>query len=125
MEISESEYILITKLLGLSDIEIKNIEINKSNEIIIKVQSTKEETACHRCGSATKPYGKGRTLRLCHLPMLGKKTFIEITPPRGICESCDDNPTTTQTLAWYDRNTHYTKAYEKQVLLSLVGVLGQ
>lgn len=49
-----------------------------------------------------------------------EKTIIEITPPRGICEHCDDHPTTTQTLSWYKRNGHHTKAYEQQVLLSLV-----
>jgi transposase len=55
-----------------------------------------------------------------HLPILGKKTFIELTPPRGICPSCDDHPTTTQTLPWHDRNAHFTKAYEQQILLSLI-----
>ena len=120
MEISKSEYLLISKLLELSDVEIENVAINTSNEIIIKVKSTKAEITCHRCGAMTKPYGKGRPLRLRHLPMLGKKTFIEITPPRGICKNCDNNPTTTQTLSWYNRNAHYSKAYEKHVLLSLV-----
>jgi len=51
---------------------------------------------------------------------LAKKTFIEITPPRGICQRCDDHPTTTQTLDWFDRSVHHTKAYEQHVLLSLV-----
>lgn len=43
-----------------------------------------------------------------------------MTPPRGICPTCDDHPTTTQTLSWHDRNGRYTKAYEQYVLLSLV-----
>lgn len=107
-------------LLGLSDIEVIDVKVNSENEIIIKVESTKEEINCHRCGGKTNPYGRGTPMKLRHLPILGRKTFIEMTPPRGICPTCDDNPTTTQTLSWHERNGHYTKVYEKYILLSLV-----
>jgi len=120
METLTQQLSLPVELLELSDIEIEEIKLISKNEIIIKVRSTQTETKCHRCGGPTNPYGKGRTLRLRHLPILGKKTFIEITPPRGICPNCDDHPTTTQTLPWHEHNGHNTKAYEKHVLLSLV-----
>ena len=94
---------LPAELLVLSDIQIEEVKLTPSNEIIIRVTSTKKETLCHCCGKPTAPYGKGMPLRMRHLPILGKKTFIEITPLRGICSSCDDNPTTTQTLSWHDR----------------------
>jgi transposase len=57
---------------------------------------------------------------LRHLPILGKKTFIEITSPRGRCPHCEDNPTSTQLSDWYERKSPHTKAYEQHVLLSLV-----
>lgn len=120
MENLSSTLSLPVELLGLSDIEIEKVQIDKNNEIIIYVKSTKPLIECRSCGKPTKPYGKGQTLRLRHLPILGKKTIIVITPPRGRCEDCDNNPTTTQTLDWHDRNAHYTKAYEQHILLSLV-----
>ena len=120
MKIHPNEYELITQLLNLNDIKIDDIKFNQCNEVIIRAQSTKTVTNCHRCAGLTEPYGKGRPLKLRHLPMFGKKIFIEITPPRGICHRCDHHPTTTQTLDWYDRNAHHTKFYEKHVLLSLV-----
>ena len=55
-----------------------------------------------------------------HLPILGRKTFIELTPPRGICKKCDTKTTTTQTLSWHKRNGRYTKSYEEHILLSVV-----
>lgn len=111
---------LLLELLGLEDIEVTEIKLRSDNKLLIRVKSTKEETACHRCGGPTKPHVRGRTLELRHLPIFGKETIIELTPPRGICERCDDHPTTTQTLSWYKRNAHYTKAYEQHILLSLV-----
>ena len=72
------------------------------------------------CGGPTKPYGHGPAVELRHLSIAGKETIIEITPPRGRCEKCDDHPTSTQILNWYKRNSRYTKAYEEHVLLSLV-----
>lgn len=107
-------------LLKLEDIEILDTKLTSDDKLIIRVKSTKEETICHRCGGETKPYGSGRTLQLRHLPIFGNETIIEITPPRGICERCDDHTTTTQTLSWYKRNAHHTNAYEKHTLLSLV-----
>jgi len=89
--------------LSLDDIEVIDIRINSNNEIIIRVKSAKEIINCHQCGKVTEPYGKGRLLKLRHLPILGRQIFIEITPPRGICKACDDHPTTTQTLDWFVR----------------------
>ena len=111
---------LLLELLGLEDIEITEVKFRSDNKLLIRVKSVKEETACHQCGGPTKPHGLGRTLELRHLPIFGKETIIEITPPRGICERCDDHPTTTQILSWYKRNAHHTKAYEQHILLSLV-----
>ncbi len=111
---------LLLELLGLEDIEITEIKYRSDNKLLIRIKSTKKETNCRQCSSPTKPHGQGRTLELRHLPIFGKETIIEITPPRGICERCDDHPTTTQTLSWYNRNGHYTKAYEKHIVLSLV-----
>ena len=68
----------------------------------------------------TELHGKGRTLHLRHLSILGKRTVIEITPPRGICKNCDNNPTTTQTLSWFNRNGHQTKFYEEHIVFSLI-----
>jgi len=106
--------------LGLSNIEIIKVVLNTKNEFIFTVKSTNEKIPCHRCGRPTEPHGTGQAIRLRHLPILGKKTYIEITPPRGRCSSCDDNPTTTQQANWYARKSPHTKAYEQHVLLSLV-----
>lgn len=111
---------LLSSLLGLEDTEISEVKLRSDGKLLIRVNSTKKETECHKCGRPTKPYGQGRTLELRHLSIFGKETIIEITPPRGICEHCDNHPTTTQTLSWYKRNGHHTKAYEQHVLLSLV-----
>jgi len=119
MEKSTVEIVLTPELLGLSDIEIQEVKLTRDNRVVIRVKSTRDKTECHQCGGPTNLYGYGRMLQLRHLPMLGKPTLIEITPPRGICPKCDKT-TTTQTLSWFDRNAHHTKAYEQHILLSLV-----
>ena len=60
-------------------------------------------------------------MELRHLPILGYRTFIQLTPKRGICTNCDGGPiTTTQTLDWYDRNARQTKPYESHLLFELI-----
>ncbi len=52
--------------------------------------------------------------------MLGKETYIEVTPRRGRCDHCDDNPTTTETSDWYEPNSKMTKPFEQHLLFELV-----
>lgn len=109
------------ELLGLSDIKILEVTPKLSQrEIIIRVESTHERVKCRHCGKPTTKYGHGRLLKLRHLPILGRKTIIEILPCRGRCEHCDGNPTTTETLDWYEANSKMTKPYEQHLLFELV-----
>jgi len=112
---------LSPELLGLSDIKILDVTPKLSErEIIIRVESIRERVKCRHCSKPTAKYGHGRLLKLRHLPILGRKTIIEILPRRGRCEHCDGNPTTTQTLDWYEANSKMTKPYEQHLLFELV-----
>jgi len=51
---------------------------------------------------------------------LGYETYIRLQPKRFRCDYCDDRPSTTQRLSWYNPNTGVTKAYERYLLRQLV-----
>ena len=107
--------------LDIEDVKIEAVEFIPTNEIIITVKSTVEGTHCHCCGNKIKQaYGEGSEIILRHLSILGKPTYLRITPKRYQCPYCQKHPTTTQKLAWYDARSPHTKAYETHVLLSLV-----
>jgi transposase len=116
-----SQLNLTPELLGISDVVITDIKQAKDGSIHIAVKSTKTEILCHHCKTPMEPYGYGSALTLRHLPILGREVYIEITPPRGICKHCDNNPTSTQTLDWFKRNGHQTKPYEDYLMLQLIG----
>lgn len=122
MSNSKSSSLNITaELLGLSDIDVVCVHTNLSERsIVIEVKSTKDQVLCRMCGDSTKGHGLGRKLSFKHLPMFGKKTTIEITSRRGICERCDSHPTTTELLDWYEKNAKNTKPYEHHLLFELV-----
>lgn len=66
------------EVLGLSDVEIETVTTDlRARQITIRVVSTKEEILCRQCNRPTKPHGRGRLLRLRHLPLFGKETTIE------------------------------------------------
>jgi len=46
--------------------------------------------------------------------------YIQLRPKRFRCPFCDDHPTTTQRLHWYDPKALHTTAYERYLLLLLV-----
>lgn len=106
--------------LGISSIIVEKVEFTKANEFIIKVRSIEEEIRCPKCGNKTSPHGSSPTIRLRHLSIFDKKTYIEITPARGRCEHCEGNPTVTQTGDWYNKSSRQTKAYEEYILKLLI-----
>jgi transposase len=107
--------------LDLPEIRILNTELSE-REIVITVESTREWAICAKCGAEIREFHSyGRMLRLRHLPILGRKVIIEIRPKRFRCPTCDNNPTTTQKLDWYDERSPHTKAYDQWLLLQLIG----
>ncbi len=111
----------ITNLLNFPDTVVTQI-IHSANgrEITLVVKSAHEILPCRICNKPTHGHGLGRTLRFRHLSLLGKETYIEITPRRGICTDCDDHPTTTERMDWYERSSKMTKPYEQHLLFELV-----
>lgn len=112
---------LFTTLLNLPGTTVTEIR-NSSNgrEVTIVVKSIREQVDCRLCGKPTQGHGLGRTLRLRHLPILGKETTIEITPRRGRCGYCNDDPTTTEQFDWYEPNSKMTKPFEQHLLFELI-----
>ena len=64
--------------------------------------------------------GHDRPLMLRHLPVLERPVYIEIRPKRYRCPYCSDHPTTTQRCSWYEPNSPHTRAFEQQVMRSLI-----
>ena len=110
---------LVQELLELEDVKVIGYKI-QNDAIYIQVESTKSEIPCKKCGKLTKPKGVGKEIQLRHLAVLGKASYITIKPKRGICENCDDHPTTTQSLEWYEPTGRHTKYFEDHLLFSLI-----
>ena len=107
--------------LDIENIDITSVVFTKDNEILISVESTVEGTYCHCCGKIiTKFHGHSRELKLRHLSILNQKTYLCIKPRRYICDDCENHPTTTQKLSWYDERSSCTKSFEKYMMLLLV-----
>ena len=119
--ISADTLSLFTTLLNLSDIKAVNIRYSSNGrEVVIVVESTRDHVPCRECGKPTSGHGSGRPLRLRHLSILGKETYIEITPRRGRCEVCDGRPTTTEQFDCYVTNSKMTKPFEQHLLFELI-----
>jgi len=113
--------LMIPLLLNIPNIKVQDIEINHREEIVIRVESTKQTAKCHKCGKEINElHGHDNPIRLRHFPMLGHKVYIEIRPKRYICKQCGNNPTSTQEVEWYKPRSTCTKAYEQYLLLQLI-----
>ena len=114
-----TEYVTIP--LDIEGVKVDAVHVTDGNEVHIHVQSTVEGTVCHRCGrKIEEAYDFGREVKLRHLPILDRPTYIFIKPRRYVCRDCAGNPTTTQRLPWYDSRSSVTRAYAEHVLKQLV-----
>ena len=83
--------------IDLPGVEIERVQLTREGSYEIRVSSTLPGCSCHECGQViTKPHGHDRELRLRHLPIFGKETYIIIRLPRFQCLACPGKPTTTQ-----------------------------
>lgn len=108
--------------LDIPDVRVLQTELTKDGEFILTVESTLTSATCRRCGrTITERHGLDEPRLLRHLPILGRVVYLRIRPKRFRCPFCDGHPTTTQQLDWYDPNALHTKAYERHLILQLIG----
>ena len=107
--------------LDIPDVQVLHTTMTKEQALLITVESTLTTTTCRRCGQTIDRFDSyDRPIRLRHLPILGSVVYIAIRPKRFRCPFCDDHPTTTQRLEWYEPKAPFTKAYERQLLVTLI-----
>jgi len=95
--------------------------MNPRGDCTIAVESTIEGTKCRKCGREIRDFhGVDEWITLRHLPILGRRVYLRIRPKRYRCPYCEEGPTTTQELSWYEAKSPPTKAYERYLLLQLV-----
>jgi transposase len=107
--------------LNLPNVRIVEVCKTDKQDWLIKVESTLNQTNCHKCGEPTTEFHCwGEPVRLRHLPLFEIPVYIELRPKRYRCPRCEGHPTTTQELSWYLRRSPNTKAYEEWLLRLLV-----
>ncbi len=107
--------------LDIPDLRVLQTDLTQAGELILTVESSLTSTTCQRCGRTISDlHGEDRPRLLRHLPILGRPVYLRIRPKRFRCPFCEDYPTTTQQLDWYDPNALHTKAYERHLIVQLV-----
>jgi len=108
--------------LDIPQVDVLATTQTRDGKFMITVASRLETTECGVCKQEIKcTYGHGQAVHLRHLPILGQETTIIIRPKRARCANCLHNPTTTQTLDWYDQRSPHTKAYDRYLMKLLIG----
>ena len=111
----------ITIPLGRPAVRVLQTSVSERGEIIIMIESTKAGTPCRKCGRwITKLHGRDEWVRIRHLPVFGRPTYLRYRPKRYQCQGCEGHPTTTQVLEWSDGNSPHSFAYDNHILLQLV-----
>lgn len=111
----------VTIPLDIPDVCVLGTEITPKGEVIITVESTKNETVCHRCGKMIrKLHGHDGWVSIRYLPVFGRPTYLRYRPKRYQCQECEGKPTTTQKLEWHNSNSPHAIAYDVHILVQLV-----
>tara|TARA_B100000378_G_scaffold275867_1_gene272684 strand:- start:39 stop:1277 length:1239 start_codon:yes stop_codon:yes gene_type:complete len=107
--------------LDIPDVEILRFETGLKNEFMLTVKSTKKYTHCRKCGKEIqKIHDYGETVVLRHVSILDRPVYIQIKLVRYKCETCEGNPTTTESPDWFRKKSKHTKAYEEYLMRMLI-----
>lgn len=108
--------------LDIPDVDVIATTQTKDGKYIITIESRSNMTHCNACHQPIDcNYGHGGKIRLRHLPMLGFETYIDLKPKRGQCPTCEQHPTTTQMLTWYEPRAPHTKGFDQYLMKQLIG----
>ena len=111
----------LEELLGIKGIKITKTEMYGWSDFLIHVETTTDVIHCRKCGKKTeKCHGVAKEVKLRHLPMGNRVTYIIIKPKRGMCKHCEGRPTSNQTTDWYSPQQRQTKLYEDHIMLSAI-----
>ena len=107
--------------MDITSLEIIKQSTDKNRNIILEVVSKNKHSTCHKYGKpATKRNGLAPTRLIRHLSILDTPVYLQITPIRYACESCDDNTTTTEQYDWCNRNSSTTKGLDDYIMRCLI-----
>ena len=107
--------------LDIEDVNVLKVEMVSDGAIHITLESSLQYGYCRKCGQRiTMLHGHDHWVKVQHLPSFGRAVFLHYRPKRYECPNCDGRPTTTQQLAWHERNSPHTTAYDRYLLLALV-----
>ncbi len=111
---------MISLPLDIPNLIVLSVQENEHGDYIIRVESTLHSTKCQHCGrELTQLHGKGRWIQLRHLPILGRRVYLQLRPKQYVCSHCGGK-ITTQQLDWYAPKSPHTKAYDEYLLRLLV-----
>lgn len=111
----------ITIPLDIPEVKVVSTEITVEKQLLIYVESKQGITQCGVCGQEIAcTFGHGQEIRLRHLAVLGLETYLLIRPKRGRCFQCNEEPTTTQIVSWYEQRSPHTQAYDEYLLKQLI-----
>jgi transposase len=104
----------ITKLLGIQDWKVENIEVNDLNGNI-KLQIERTDGLAYKCSGCgqlfTIAYDHYPARVIEDLPAWGRKTFIEFSQARVLCPECDG--VQAEKLEWVSPYQHQTVRYQR------------
>src|SRR6266478_2560012 len=97
--------------LGLSDVKIRRVVVDRLGEYHIYASCTAKSTSCSSCGKPiTKSHGHCKESVIEHLPILDRRVFIHVQWPRFVCTDCA-NKTTSFRPNWVNTTGQMTVAY--------------
>jgi transposase len=111
----------VTIPLDIPDVRVLGTEISPSGDVIITVESTKNEIRCHKCGKLIRKFhGRDSWVSIRYMPVFGRPTYLRYRPKRYQCQECEGQPTTTEVVDWHAAKSPHAKAFDEHLLFQLV-----
>jgi transposase len=111
----------VTIPLDIPDVRVLSTEITPSGDVIITVESTKNETRCHKCGKIIRKFhGRDNWVSIRYLPVFGRPTYLRYRPKRYQCQACEGQPTTTEVVEWHASNSPHALMFDEHLLRQIV-----
>jgi transposase len=115
---SNSELALITKLLDIEGMKVKNYSLIPGIGVLIYLKSQEKKVVCPRCGKKTDKLHQNREYTVRDLPISQQPVYLKVNRRRLRCPSCQK--IFAEKFNWVKKRKTYTERFKTKILTEVL-----
>ncbi len=116
---SNPELALMTKLLKLKEVKVKNYQLTEGIGIFIYLENSQKKVVCPHCSKTTDKLHQNHLFVVRDLPLAEQPVYLQVNRRQMRCKSC--GKIFSEELEWVKKKRTYTERFKNKIIEEVLG----